>query len=141
MICPPKVSNFWGAYHIREWLFSWQGQEDSILRFAPLQVCLAVNDRILQSKNAKRCTRTPLCGVGFSRPSLIRKTKKPMRCIDFLVFGRGRRIRTRDPRFWSGSEVVQPLENPWFFACFNAFFSQNHMSRLCLENIDALLMI
>ena len=108
------------------------GQEDSILRFAPLQVCLAVNDRILQSKNAKRCTRTPLCGVGFSRPSLIQKTKKPMRCIDFFVFGRGRRIRTRDPRFWSGSVRLKCLDFSRFLPQFALLFGSLKLSIFCL---------
>ena len=52
------------------------GQEDSILRFAPLQVCLAVNDRILQSKNAKRCTRDPRFWSGSVR----------LKCLDFSRF-------------------------------------------------------
>ena len=85
--------------------------------------------------------RPPLCGWRLLAPSLILNRKVHRLWRWTFLFGRGRRIRTRDPRFWSGSEVVQPLENPWFFACFNAFFSQDRMSRLFLKIIDAFLMI
>ena len=45
-----------------------------------------------------------------------------------FLFGRGRRIRTRDPRFWSGSKGLRSLDFPRFFARFSAFFSQDRVA-------------
>ena len=67
--------------------------------------------------------------------------KKTIAFAIVFFLGRGRRIRTRDPRFWSGSKSPKILENPRFFARFNTFFSQDRVSQLCLKKFDAFLML
>ena len=101
-----------------------------MLRFAPRQVCFA---------NIAPVRR--FAAGGFFRPSHIRNKRTPSRWLGVRLFGRGRRIRTRDPRFWSGSECPQILENTHFYARFNAFFAQNRVSHLCLKILDAFLML
>ena len=64
-----------------------------------------------------------------SPPQIVSQQKeKAHEKRGLYLFGRGGRTRTRDPRFWSGSEVSQSLEIARFFARFNALFKQNHVS-------------
>ena len=100
-----------------------------------------------RKKNTARCSsRGSRHYVPFRTRFLIAPThtkqKKPNALWrGLLLFGRGRRIRTRDPRFWSGSELWKSLANPRVFARFNAFSSQDRVSQLCLNIFDALLML
>ena len=116
-------------------VFNWfgdilAGQEDSMLRYAPRQVCFA---------NVAPVHRLAVSG-SFDQATY--ETEKARRCCDGLsLFGRGRRIRTRDPRFWSGKKCSQGLENARFFARFNPFSSQDRVSHLCLKILDAFLIL
>ena len=65
--------------------------------------------------------RPPLCGWRVLTTVPQRNKRTPSRWLGVLLFGRGRRIRTRDPRFWSSSKTRKSLINPRFFARFNVF--------------------
>ena len=87
------------------------------------------------------CPARRFAAGGFSPPNHIRNRKvHRLRRWTFL-FGRGRRIRTRDPRFWSGSKSLRSLDFTRFSARFRAFFSQDRVSQLCLKNCDTFLML
>ena len=64
-----------------------------------------------------RCYRT----AALFESSAPVSQKGRHRICDGVLFGRGRRIRTRDPRFWSESSALKSLSQSGFFACFQRF--------------------
>ena len=63
----------------------------------------------------------------FGTKSTKKRKKTRKKSLKHLVSdpcGRGRRIRTRDPRFWSGCENIRCLPNACFFGALRALGSR-----------------
>ena len=106
----------------------------------PLQDGMESSRRKCTFGDAMRLRRyhTRLRVIPYQACGLNKKFDKS-KLVEF--FGRGRRIRTRDPRFWSGSKIRKRLAKPRSFERFKPFFSQDRVSRLCLKIFDAFLML
>ena len=106
----------------------------SFARSATSFICVRKRTMMLsESSNDVACaTQMMLCPAD---------TNEKIQVFRLGFFGRGRRIRTRDPRFWSGSKMQKKPCKSSLFSHFSTFFSQDRVSKLCLKIFDAFLML